>query len=237
MKPVLIFEHIESSNAGLFSRFLSERKIPFTTIRPNHNEPVPDSSCLADFSGLCFLGGTESVTAPTPAMLKEITLIQAAAKTGLPVIGHCLGGQLISRALGGKVEKHSVEEFGWSLLHAENNEASLEWLPESRHDFYAMQWHSDTFSVPANATTILSGRHCQNQAFVVDNILAMQFHIEIDLKTINKWAIELKDKHPPLSASVQSGEMIMQQLEKNFEVSSRLANHLYSKWITFLKDS
>ncbi len=235
MKPVLIFEHIESSNAGLFADFLEKKSIPYATIRPNHGDAVPDKESLAEFSGLCFLGGTESVVEPTPEMLEEMTLIQAAAEKDLPLIGHCLGGQLISRALGGEVVKHSVEEFGWSQLNTENSKESLEWLPQNEKDFCAMQWHSDTFSIPAEATMIFSGDHCLNQAFVIGNILAMQFHIEIDLKTIRQWAIDLKDKHPPPSASVQSGDLIMQQLEKNYEVSSQLANHLYNKWVTFLK--
>ena len=237
MKPVLIFEHIESSNAGLFAQFLNDHDIPFTTVYPNQGDTVPDVHSLDNFSGLCFLGGTESVTAPTPAMLQEMTLIQAASDKGMPLIGHCLGGQLISRALGGTVEKHRVEEFGWSLLVAEDNKKSLEWLPGLDNNYYAMQWHSDTFSIPPQATPILSGKHCRNQAFVIDNILAMQFHIEIDPDTIRQWAIDLKDKHPPLSASVQSGDIIMQELNENFKVSSQLAHHLYSKWLSFLENS
>jgi GMP synthase-like glutamine amidotransferase len=231
VKPILIFEHVETSGAGLFKRFLNARSVPFKILRPNQGDQVPDISQITNYSGLCFLGGIESVTEPTEAMLKEILLIESAAEIHLPVIGHCLGGQLISKALGGEVSKHDLEEFGWSTLYPEDNQLASEWLPDNSTDLKAMQWHSDTFTIPHCATRILKGDYCNNQAFVYERILAMQFHIEIEPEMIKHWAMELTEKHPASGKSVQTGEQIMNLLEANFDTSEKLAVHLYSRWL------
>ena len=128
MKPILIFEHISSSGPELFQTFLSERSIPFNILRPNQGNAVPESRESSDYSDLCFLGRIESVTEPTAAMKKEIELTKTASDLQVPFIGHCLGGQLISKALGGEVSKHDVVEFGWSNLYPQDNQASHRWL-------------------------------------------------------------------------------------------------------------
>jgi GMP synthase-like glutamine amidotransferase len=231
MNPILIFEHIESSGPGLFKEFLKARSIPYKILRPNLGDGIPDYADISSYSGLCFCGGTESVTNPTDWMVNEIKLIKSAKENRMSVIGHCLGGQLISKALGGEVTRHHQEEFGWSQLHIDNNQISKQWLNDSPDELFAMQWHSDTFTLPAGATRILKGDHCLNQAFVYDNMLAMQFHVEANIDTISHWAIELADTHPPSSDSTQTGKQILQNLDKHFAISNQLANQLYSIWL------
>jgi len=231
MNPILIFEHIESSGPGLFEDFLKVRSIPYHILRPNLGDGIPGCDDISSYSGLCFCGGIESVTNPTDWMVKEIKLIQAANENSMPVIGHCLGGQLICKALGGEVTRHHQEEFGWSRLHSDNNQTSKQWLNDTPAELYAMQWHTDIFTIPAGASRILQGDHCVNQAFVYGNMLAMQFHVEANVDTISHWANDLVEKHPVASASVQTGKQIMQCLDKYFSISKQLANHFYSRWI------
>ncbi len=230
MNPILIFEHIESSGPGLFKEFLKARSIPYKILRPNLGDGIPGYADISSYSGFCFCGGTESVINPTDWMVAEIKLIQVARENDIPVIGHCLGGQLISKALGGEVMRHHREEFGWSRLHLENNEISRQWLNGSPTELFAMQWHSDTFTLPEGATHILKGDHCLNQAFVYGNMLAMQFHVEVTIDTIKHWAIDLSDKHPLANESVQTGKQIMNASGSNFEISRELAEQLYTKW-------
>lgn len=231
MKPVLIFEHIDSSSPGLFQAFLDNHDIPCRILRPNSGDEIPDPDILPACSALCFLGGTESVTQPSAAMLRELALIRAARDSATPVIGHCLGGQLVSKALGGEVKRHHRFEFGWSRLYAENNPLSRRWLSGAPAGLIAMQWHNDIFTLPEGATRILTGDFSENQAFVHGNMLAMQFHVEIDAAMIRRWAIDLADKHPAASDSVQSGKEIVDVLEENFAISSHLARQLYSRWL------
>jgi GMP synthase-like glutamine amidotransferase len=231
MNPILIFEHIESSGPGLFKEFLKARSIPYKILRPNLGDGIPGYADISSYSGFCFCGGTESVTNPTDWMVAEIKLIQVARENDIPVIGHCLGGQLISKALGGDVIRHHLEEFGWSRLHIDNNHISKQWLSGVPTELVAMQWHSDTFTLPAGATRILIGDNCINQAFVHENMLAMQFHVEANIDTIKHWAIDLVEKHPITSNSVQTGKQIMQNLDKNFTISKHLATQFYTRWL------
>jgi GMP synthase-like glutamine amidotransferase len=234
MKPILIFVHIESSGPGLFETYLRSRTIQYEIIRPNRGEAIPGPGDISYSSGLCFCGGMESVTEPTSWMLDEIRLIQEASKVGKPVIGHCLGGQLICKALGGQVMRQQQEEFGWSRLYKECNQTSSRWLKNTPDELFAMQWHNDSFTIPTGATRILTGSNCINQAFVYGNMLAMQFHMEADRETIRNWATELVENHPRASESVQTGREIMANLENYYPVSKQLAYRLYPVWLEYV---
>jgi len=206
----------------------------YEIIRPNQGEEIPAPGDISNISGLCFCGGAESVTEPTPWMMEEIRLIQEAGRNGTPVIGHCLGGQLISKALGGSVRRQQNEEFGWSRLYKDDNDASKRWLKNTPEELFAMQWHKDTFTIPAGATRILAGRNCANQAFVYGNMLAMQFHVEADRETIGSWALDLAELHPSASESAQTGKEIMDSLERYYCISKQLANQLYPTWLEYI---
>jgi GMP synthase-like glutamine amidotransferase len=231
MKPILIIEHIASSGPGLFRTFIEERSIPYSIVRPNNGEVIPGINDISNYSGLCICGGVESVMQPPEWLNKEVDLVRAAREIAMPVIGHCLGGQVICKALGGDITLHEHQEFGWSKLIIEHNAQSSEWLKGPPSELFAMQWHTDTFTIPEGATRILTGDYCQNQAFVYENMLAMQFHVEVDVETINHWAVDLADKHPEASKSVQTGEQVKQDFEINYAKSSQLAKILYTRWI------
>jgi len=203
----------------------------YEIIRPNQGDPIPEPGDILNSSGLCFCGGMESVTDPTSWMMDEIRLIREADKYGIPVIGHCLGGHLISKALGGDVMRQEQQEFGWAHLYKEDNEISKQWLKNVPDELFAMQWHNDKFTIPSGATRILAGSNCENQPFVYGNMLAMQFHVEADKETIRNWAIDLADLHPPASDSVQSGREIMVNLDNYFRISEQLAFQLYPAWM------
>ena len=74
-------------------------------------------------------------------------------------------------------------------------------------------------------------RKAHGAAFVHENMLAMQFHVEANIDTIKHWAIDLVEKHPITSDSVKTGKQIMQNLDKYFAISNQLANQLYSMWL------
>ena len=105
MKPLTIFRHIACEGPGYLDRVLKRCSIPYRLVRIDLNEAVPRD--LEETSGLVFMGGPMSVNDPLPWISQELELIQAAQACGLPVLGHCLGGQLISKALGGTVSANS----------------------------------------------------------------------------------------------------------------------------------
>jgi GMP synthase-like glutamine amidotransferase len=202
-------------------------------IRIDEGEAVPAGFDHA--SGLVFMGGPMSVNDDLDWLRAEISLIRTAAGQGLPVLGHCLGGQLIARALGAKVGPNPVREIGWHPVQRLDNEEARHWfdadggLPDCFH------WHGETFALPAGATPVLSSRFCHNQAFVADRMLAMQCHIEMTAPMVREWARRYADQLGEPSVSVQSAAAMLENLDERIAALNALAKRVYSRWIEGLQ--
>ena len=231
MKPVLILQHIDRGGPGLFAEFLAEAGIAFETRRPDRGEPIPDERELREFSGLCLCGGTQSANDPHPWIRRELELLRVAGGRGQPVIGHCLGGQLISKAFGGEVTPQNPVEFGWHVLKPVPGPAADDWLGGLAPELVAMQWHNERFSLPGGAIPLLEGEHCRHQAFLFGPMLGMQFHVELDESLIRHWTDDLHELIPPPGASVQTPGEVLDSLEGNYPRSRALARRLYGRWL------
>ena len=114
MKPVVIFRHVATEGPCYFATYLSRHDIPWQVIKIDEGEVVPEKPSA--FSGMAFMGGPMSVNDALPWIPQALNLIAAAADAGVPVIGHCLGGQLMSKALGGHGETFSIPPGAARLL-------------------------------------------------------------------------------------------------------------------------
>lgn len=231
MKPVAIFRHIDIEGPAYFATFLEAHSIPFRVIAIDLADPLPASA--DEFSGLCFMGGPMSVNDPLPWIAQECVLIRDAVARDLPVIGHCLGGQLISKALGGRITRNPVKEIGWGRARAEDNPVGRHWLGAA-DEFSVFQWHGETFSIPPGATRILSNAFCSNQMFALGRHLAMQCHVEMTPEKIAEWCAGWPDEVAGLSAlpaSVQTPEQMQNDTATQLPAMRRLADRLYSRWI------
>ena len=119
MKPLYIFRHIECEGPGYLGEVLTRLAIPSEIIAIDKDDPVPAD--IEDCSGLVFMGGPMSVNDPLPWIDRELELIRQAHAQEMPVLGHCLGGQLISKALGGTVNANPVREIGWHSVRKLHN--------------------------------------------------------------------------------------------------------------------
>jgi len=163
---------------------------------------------------------------------------------GVPIIGHCLGGQLMARALGGKVERAAQPEVGWMPLRTSASAAARYWFGDSTapsgpdtapRDHTVYQWHRDSFvTLPPGAELIASSPACAHQAFAIGPHLGMQFHIEINAEKIARWMAEpgasferLVERWP---GSVQSLEAMAASSERYLAHSHALADRVYSAW-------
>ncbi|HYA47171.1 MAG TPA: type 1 glutamine amidotransferase, partial [Burkholderiales bacterium] len=111
MKPVAIFRHSPTEGPGYFATFLDAHSVPWRLVKVDAGERVPADARA--FSGLVFMGGPMSVNDDLPWIREVLGLINSAAQADIPLLGHCLGGQLMSKALGGKVTRNPVKEIGW----------------------------------------------------------------------------------------------------------------------------
>lgn len=187
-----------------------------------------------DYSGLCFMGGPMSVNDPLPWIDPVCALIRDATGRGIPVIGHCLGGQLISKALGGQVTKNPVKEIGWGKALAEDHEVARHWLGElAGKAGTVFQWHGETFSIPPGATRLLVNGYCANQMYVLGPHLGMQCHVEMTPEMIATWCEQWADEALSVAdqPSAQTPEQMLGQLGERLPVMRQLSEQLYSVWI------
>lgn len=184
------------------------------------------------------MGGPMSVNDPLPWIAPLCALIRDAVDQDIPVIGHCLGGQLISRALGGEVTRHAVKEIGWGNARAEDNAVARRWIGDCLDATAGIaevfQWHGETFSVPPGAQRILRNDYCNNQAFALGPHLALQCHVEMDAAMIEDWCAAWPDEVAglaPLPPCVQTPQQMQQQTAARLPAMRRLADQLYTAWI------
>jgi GMP synthase-like glutamine amidotransferase len=237
MKPVAIFRFSPGEGAGYFQTFLDQRKIPSQLFQLDQGVPVPIDLSL--FSGFVFMGGPMSVNDDLPWIPPILDLIRRAINQDKPCLGHCLGGQLISKALGGVVTKNPVKEIGWNPVSIEDNAVAREWLGDDlvdNREFTTFQWHGETFTIPPGATRILTGDACANQAYVVGNSLGLQCHIEMTPKMIQTWCRDWESEHVDAELpSIQTPDEMMDEMRDNLGALNRIADRLYGTWCEGLR--
>jgi len=228
MLPVLIFRHIAHEGPGYLGDFLQHRKIPYRMICVDQGESIPDS--VEQASALVFMGGPMSVNDPLPWIADELSLIQQAIANHIPVLGHCLGGQLMAKAMGARVYENPVSEIGWHITEKLTNAESRDWLAMIPGQSEIFHWHGETFDIPVGARPLLQSRFCKNQAFVYRNCLGFQCHIEMTAPLVQKW-VEESMGELRVSESVQSGEEMLRNLDERIEKLNRIADSIYSRWL------
>jgi GMP synthase-like glutamine amidotransferase len=233
MKPIAIFRHLECEGPGYFADFLDQQQLPYTLIRIDQYDPVPAS--INSYSALVFMGGPMSVNDDLQWIADEINLIQQADEVGMPVLGHCLGGQLIAKALGGIVSKNPVKEIGWHAVTRQRNTVTEDWLESLPDEFEVFHWHGETFSIPAGATPLLSSQYCTNQAFAIGNTLALQCHVEMTAAMVEEWVNEYAHELSEPSESLQAGNQILEDLKTKISRLKPVADTIYQRWVQALQ--
>ena len=229
MKPLYIFRHITCEGPGYLAEVLSRKQVPFQLICIDAGDPVPDS--ITDCSGLVFMGGSMSVNDPLPWIAAELRLIRAAQQSGMPVLGHCLGGQLISKALGGQVTKNPVREIGWHPVRRSGTATAGQWLQNFPHESILFHWHGETFSIPDGAEVILENEHCAHQAFAIGNTLALQCHVEMTAPMICEWTDLYRHEIEQPDRAVQSATSMTHDLDARVAAAHQAADLLYTRWL------
>lgn len=231
MKPIAIFRHSPTEGAGYFALFLTQHCIPWQMIHIDQGDAVPTDASA--FSGLVFMGGPMSVNDDLPWIPPVLQLIRDAHAQDIPMLGHCLGGQLISKAVGGVVSKNPVKEIGWGEVEVAHNEIARQWFGDIE-TFDSFHWHGETFSLPQGAVHILSSKHCVNQAYAIGKHLALQCHVEMTESMIRDWCEVGADEVRSASSSpaVQSAQVMQQQMSDKLPHLHHVAEHLYRHWLS-----
>lgn len=236
MKPIAICRYAPTEGPGYFATYLSGRGLAWRLVTLDDGEALPPLSAIG---GLAMMGGPMSVNDDLPWIPPMLALVRESVAANVPVIGHCLGGQLLSKALGGRVTRNAMKEIGWGEVRTIPDSPARSWGPADR--FLSFHWHGETFSIPDGATRIWSSPHCENQAFVIgDRHVGMQCHIEMTEEMIETWcetgvgeiAAELGR-----SPAVQTPEAMREGMSEKLEALRALAERVYDRWTASLENS
>lgn len=234
MKPVIIFRHAVTEGPGFLATFLDERNIPWELVKIDAGEPVPDS--IENYSGMALMGGPMSANDDLPWIRPLLTRIREAVQKDIPLLGHCLGGQLISKALGAEISGNSVKEIGWGEVVVSGNDEARHWFGDQTR-FPVFHWHGETFSMPDDAAHLLASQYCPNQAYSIGKHLAFQCHIEMTEEMVQSWCDVGLDEIQNSAASpgVQQPAQMLQVLDVRVAALQNVARRVYEKWVAGLK--
>ncbi len=235
MKPIIIFRNVEHEGPGYLGEILTEKNIPWQIANTHDLESLPSS--ILSYSGVVLMGGPMSVNDDLAWIASVLSLIKEAYTADIPLLGHCLGGQLISKALGGIVTQGTVKEIGWGEVAVSQNEVAQYWFGEIE-SFNSFHWHGETFSLPPNAVHLLASPYCQNQAYAIGKHLAFQTHIEVTAEMVLSWCDIGEDELAEAAASpldlnrgVQQSNAMQESLPLHCFFLNKVAKQVYGQWI------
>ena len=230
MRPIAIFRFSRTDGPAYFGDWLDARGLPWQQVALDDGVPVPVDPKA--FSGIGMMGGPMSVNdglAWTPPLH---ALLRAAVAADIPVIGHCLGGQLLAQALGAPVTRAPVAEFGWLDVAVCDVAAQRGWFG-GRTAFTTFEWHYDAFALPAGATRVLTNAFNANQAYLIgDRHIGFQCHIEMTRELTETWLATGADELPASSLpATQSAADIRRGIDVRIAVLHAVAGDVYARWV------
>lgn len=204
MKKALILTHIRSEGPGTLVDFFERAGAGHQTVKlyDGDNPPV-DVGC---YDAIVSMGGPMSVNDEDkyPFLGKEKAFLREAIDNNLPVLGICLGAQMIAKACGASVKKSPEKEIGWksvSMTDLGKRDTLFQGLPKTLTVF---QWHEESFEIPDGGSLLATSGECPNQAFRYRNAYGLQFHIEVTPEMLLEWM----DPFPERSEMIRTFEKI-----------------------------
>jgi len=184
VKPILVIQHAEIETPAALADVLQDAGCTLALVRSDR-EPIPAQ--LDEYTALVVMGGMMSATSDDgfPARRAEIALLRAALAESVPTLGVCLGAQLLAAAAGADVYRGAGLEIGWCPVSLTAAAAADPLLAGIESPLRVLEWHGDTFDLPADAVRLAESSMYANQAFRVGPVAwGLQFHVEIDEATI-----------------------------------------------------
>lgn len=189
MKRVLTIINIADDPTGYIGEILEEHGIAYDVIDASLH-PVPNP---ATYDAVVVFGGPQNANEDEkyPYFLQEKAALRVAVEQQIPVLGICLGGQMLATVLGGVVKKHTITEIGFSEVHC-TDEGTHDPLYEGLAGHQMVyQWHEDTFDIPPGAVRLATSEKTENQAFRYGrSAYGLQYHVELTPAMLDMWLHE-----------------------------------------------
>jgi GMP synthase (glutamine-hydrolysing) len=225
-------QHGASETLGTIEDALRGRQIGYDYIETNVGKPVPGE--MADKAGLIVMGGPMGVYEQSqyPFLRDEMRLIEFALAMGRPVLGVCLGSQLLAAVLGAEVKKGEGKELGWHAVTLSEFAAQDPLFAGVRPEFWPFHWHGDVFSLPKNAVGLASSRQTPCQAFRYGkNAYGILFHLEVTREQISQMLSAFAEE---LRQAGGDGTEIAAQTPGHLPVLKEIASEVFGRWASAL---
>tara|TARA_B100001123_G_C15200383_1_gene983119 strand:+ start:49 stop:738 length:690 start_codon:yes stop_codon:yes gene_type:complete len=226
-KRILIIQHIDIESPGIILNFMKEKGISFDCRKIEN-----DNTNLLDYDGLIIMGGPMSVNDKDHYSFidKEIELVKHYLMINKPILGICLGSQIIASALNSSIYKNSKQELGWHTVSlTQNNDTIFENL---ENNFLAFHWHGDIFDLPNNSIKLASSQISNIQAFVFQkNCYGLLFHLEVTKEIVENIIDTFKSDL--VSESIDKS-IILCDLEKKIKMINDNGKIIFNRWLDLI---
>jgi GMP synthase (glutamine-hydrolysing) len=232
VQSIWVLQHTPCEKLGSIEGVLRGNNIDFKYIETHAGKQVPVE--MADKAGLIIMGGPMGVYEHDayPFLRDEMRLIESALKLGRPVMGVCLGSQLLASALGAEVKKGEKKELGWHAVTLAESAAQDTLFAGVQSEFWPFHWHGDVFSLPNQAVGLASSRQTAHQAFRYGkNAYGILFHLEVTQQQVSQMLVDFADEL--LEAGGDTGE-IAQQTSRHLPALHGIAAGVFGRWVGLL---
>jgi GMP synthase (glutamine-hydrolysing) len=241
-KKILVFQHAASEGLGLFEEELKKAGFAWETLMISGDTIFPSGVKLEEYGALIVLGGPMGVyqEAKYPWIAKELMLIQEALRQKKPILGICLGAQLLAKAAGARVYKGPVPEIGWRSVRLDDwfykrNPLFFQIDPAKEHIVF--QWHGDTFDIPTEGYRLAWNEAYANQAFCFNgNAVGLQFHPEMTEAMIAEW-IASPGAPEQLAAAGEDAEKILANVPKYMPALRDIAHKIIYGFVSLIREN
>ena len=231
MNPVLILQFMDNDAPAYLGTWLRQRGITNDLRLPTSSGGFPER--IDGYSALALLGGSMSANDDLPFLRTAQSLIGQAMQHNIPVLGHCLGGQLMARTLGARVAASPAPEVGWHRMQCIDSPLSRQWLGQAAtHDVF--HWHYEAFDLPVGSLRLAASEHCPNQAFAIGPHLGMQFHVEVDAAKIELWLTHRDDQYEQSQRefdTIHRRERVRRDTARCLAGQQQVADRIYAHWM------
>jgi len=221
MSDVLVVQNTRIESSGYLGELLTRDGFDITSINAKH-EPIPNKK----FSLVVILGAPESANDNFPYLIEEQELIKNSVNDDIPVLGICLGSQLIAKTFGAKIYSGPKKEIGFYNDLKISSDSTF--FSGFQNPFTVFHWHGDTFDLPQGALRLASSKHYPNQAFQYKSAIGLQFHLEVNEEMVNLWLDNTEEKLQKISYI--NPQEIRSEINENISIVKSNMKNFYNNF-------